>query len=160
MPEWLGPALNSTALATIVGFVLWAITRAAKFLAPKITSIVEGHVTTMDRLGEAAVRQTDLMSRQTSMLDDHSQTLNVHGTILNVHSEQLRNITEAVGAKRVAMSMPSDSQRPNSKMTIQPGVEVDSAGHATPVVVATEVIRQPSEPQNPKPSQTALEKPQ
>jgi ATP-dependent protease Clp ATPase subunit len=88
----------------------------------------------MDKLGDAAIRQTSLLERQTGMLNDHSTTLNVHGTILNVHTQQLQNIADAVGARRIRQ----DTQT----VTMQPAVEVDSTGQARAVVVTTEVIHQ------------------
>ncbi len=145
MPEWFDPIANTSLATGIIGFILWGISRIVKFLAPKVTAIAEGHVATMDKLGEATIRQTSLMERQTGMLNDHSTTLNVHGQILNVHSEQLRNIAETVGA-RMARQLP---QNPGvATVTMQPAVEVDSSGNARSVVVATEVIHSPKEPPN------------
>ncbi len=141
MPEWLGPALNSSALATIVAFVFWCIIKLGKFLGPQVKAVTEGHVTVMKDLGTNSIKQTALMERVVGMSDAHSTTLNVHGQILNVHSEQLRNIAEAVDA-RIVKNL-SQSPAGMATVNLQQAVEVSPDGSTRQVVVATEVIHQP-----------------
>ncbi len=147
MPDWLGPALNTTALATIVAFVLWGIVRIARFAAPLITDLFkvvreffQTHIELGSTLKDTSIQQASLLERSVGMQNDNGEVLrDVHG-LLHVHSEQMRNIADAVGATRVAGLNPHPST-----VTFMPGVERSATGTDHPVVVKTEVIRPPEQ---------------
>lgn len=135
MPEWLPPALNTTALATFAAFVLWGVVKIAHFMGPKIVAFFEGHATLVKILGDNLNKQTDLIQRNVEMdnailekVSDHSGRLDNIDTTLDHHGQQLRVIAGKLGADPV-LQIPS-----HGSVTMTPAVEVDDTGGVRPVM--------------------------
>lgn len=94
MPDWLSVTIDKGFTLGFAVAVLFAIARASRFLAPKVTQVVESHSGLIESLKTNGQTTTECLQRQTAMTHNLGQTLDGHGNILDRHGERLENVEE------------------------------------------------------------------
>lgn len=94
MPDWLSVTIDKGFTLGFAVAVLFAIARASRFLAPKVTQVVESHSGLIESLKTNGQTTTECLQRQTAMMHNLGQTLDGHGNILDRHGERLENVEE------------------------------------------------------------------